>query len=101
MDFGMENIKHHGFAKFNDMFEFFQSRPYHDYSMALKHGNTRFRLVMCTENDNGQFDQAYGAANWQYFIVEHAFDEDAPPKLYFYFFNKNMYSWKASHEKRD
>ena len=42
----------------------------------------------------------YGAANLQYYIIEHAFDFDAPPSLYFYFFNKNIHSWIASHEKR-
>jgi hypothetical protein len=42
----------------------------------------------------------YGAANLQYYIVEHAFDPEAPPALYFYFFNKNIHSWIASHEKR-
>jgi hypothetical protein len=55
------------------------------------------QTYLCIESPLSQF--GYGAANLQYFIVEHAFDNKAPPELYFYFFNKNIYSWKASHER--
>jgi hypothetical protein len=35
-------------------------------------------------------EQGVGAARNQYYIVENAFDETLTPKLYFYFFDKNI-----------
>jgi hypothetical protein len=50
------------FKKYENMFEFFQSKIYHDYSKALKNGNTRFRLIMCSGKMDERFDMAYQAA---------------------------------------
>jgi hypothetical protein len=57
------------------------------------------QAYLCIESPLSQV--GYGAANLQYYIAEHAFDQDAPSVLYFYFFNKDIHSWIASHEKRD